>query len=197
MDQAINLEPVAQSESSEESRPFSEDEMARVIEEAKTFADFFRWIDGRLHRFQSKRFEGAIADLPRETQAQVRAIGEQVDKEWRRRLEPWPDWVLRVATEIWAVRNPTIPKAKIYDGFRFIHFVFFEMQLRDAKQILHDVNFDPKIFGALLGHSVGGIEHMRSQLDQYLAAGVLSKERHEKYAKEFSTEHYMTKMAAP
>ena len=43
-------------------------------------------------------------------------------------LDPWPEWVLRIATEVISVYFPRVKKRSIFKTLKFFHFIGFEME---------------------------------------------------------------------
>ncbi|MGH7953275.1 MAG: hypothetical protein ACREFE_15345, partial [Limisphaerales bacterium] len=50
-----------------------------------------------------------------------------------RMYEPWPDWVLRVATEIISVNCPRVDKQMIFGCLNFFHAVCFGLPIETSK----------------------------------------------------------------
>src|SRR4051812_6485091 len=90
--------------------------MEKAFQGAKTLGEFFR-------RRNERELKDLFAKLP-----DGDAVGRQILRYW----EPWPDWALRAAAEAWSVFFPTIKKQIIYDSFRVVHAIVFEMRLDGA-----------------------------------------------------------------
>jgi hypothetical protein len=104
--------------------------------------------------------------------------------------EPWPEWVLRIAVEVLHVHVPTIPKRTIKDALRCIHFFLLEWQVHDETQSLPNLDaasaFDLAHFGAFYGHLFAALENARREIDQALASGTISAEKHAVFVKHIS-----------
>src|SRR5208282_4863995 len=81
-----------------------DEEIRRVFGDSKTIAEF-------LKRDSQRRLEPLLISVPN---------GEKILRRILRLDEPWPDWVLRIAVEVWSVHFPTIKKEVIYDSFRLV-----------------------------------------------------------------------------
>src|ERR1700722_5980300 len=56
-------------------------------------------------------------------------VHESIWQPIRRFFEPWPDWVLRIAAEVYHVALPNVPKVTIEEAFRFIHFFALQAKI--------------------------------------------------------------------
>src|SRR6266404_4636739 len=77
---------------------------------SKTIAEIFK-------EHSRAQLEPLFSSLPR---------GETAFRHSLRHYDPWPDWVLRIAVEVFSVHLPTVRKQFIYDAFRFVHELIFE-----------------------------------------------------------------------
>lgn len=88
---------------------------------------------------------------------------EEAQQVWdriSRYFEPWPDWVFRVAAEVYHVGFPTFPKDKIEGAFRAVHsFVFFtKLENVDYFGFLSEPEAINKALGGFAGHGMAHLE---------------------------------------
>jgi hypothetical protein len=157
-----------------------DEEIRRVFGDSKTIGEFLR-------RDYQRRLEPLLMSVPN---------GDKVLRHILRIYEPWPDWVLRIAVEVWSVHFPTIKKEVIYDSVRFAHAFFFEMQLGGSTPAEPPkfTKIDSRVLGAMIGHASVMPHTLRSTADEALRVGALSQEKYAEYAEQFSSESFQAKM---
>ncbi len=75
-------------------------------------------------------------------------------------FKPWPEWVLRVATEVYSVNFPTINKKTLFECFKFIHWLILEAEILSDTLKMPDFKFPTDVkdeLFRLIGH---GQKHM-------------------------------------
>jgi hypothetical protein len=196
MNQVIDLQPVPEPQAS----PNVERAMQRVTAEAETIADIIRIMDEEILHWR-ERLEACFAGFPDDKKDALREVFDEINADIRRRLEPWPKWVVNLAAEIFAVHNPTIPKTTIQEGFTLLHFIVFEWRLdRSIPFPKHQFeSFDPALLGAMCGHSVAlaeNVDEKMAQLKQRVAdctaKGLLTPEKQAEHAKFINREEKHT-----
>jgi hypothetical protein len=60
---------------------------------------------------------------------------KEISRDDLRMLEPWPDWVLRIASELIAVRYPRVEKIVILELLEFVHALFFGLRVKSPQSI--------------------------------------------------------------
>jgi hypothetical protein len=84
----------------------------------------------------------------------IPTLDERFSQRFPRYCKPWPVWVLRIATEVLAVRFPTIQKIKIFETLLALHYIALEFRLDgtnwDDRPPWSGV--DEKFVGAMAGH---------------------------------------------
>lgn len=123
-----------------------------VFDESATLADMVRALSEDSNRRVIATLDQAKAKGEC-NEFQHRMMMQALDEKMRF-FRPWPDWVLRVAAEVWAVRFPRIPKQAIYDCFTFVHHIFFcpirgEVTAHPEWTFFSDL---PGLVHAMLGH---------------------------------------------
>jgi len=75
-------------------------------------------------------------------------------------FEPWPDWVFRIAAQVFHVQYPTFSKAKIYDVLRSIHYFVFFTTLEDFDDFesFPEPEIISEVLGAFTGHAMAHLE---------------------------------------
>jgi len=148
-----------------------------------------------LQRRQEEAFEGIWGLFPKATREAER-------RKLLRPFAPWPDWVLKVATEVIHVQIPRIPKQTIQDSLRFIHFIVLEMR-RDGTNAGEAPPFpklDPEFAGALGGHLDALSGKFQKEADEILETAckeqLMPPERLEEYQRLLSREKFKNDFAA-
>ena len=206
MNQIIDLEPFPETrpltelDRNRERMMQSENKFTRMLAECETIAEIIQGLEGMLIDRDARLEKMAKVQLPPDLRAEFLALMEETDAHFRRHLEPWPDWVVRLAADLWSVQAPTIPKAKILETLRFIHFLVFEFRFYcpASRASFRWPDIDAKIMGAVIGHSVARMEKDKREFSEFLEKSRLSKEKHAEFTahlSEFSIDGYMAELA--
>lgn len=194
MKEIIDLEPKLESPPTDK----IERALKRISTEAKTIADTFRIIEEELfERIEFERHEwkeAAIARLPIERQKQFRADMAEGAVEMRRYLEPWPNWAVHLAGEIFAIHLPSIPKAIIHEGLTLFHYVIFEWPIDRSVPFPENrfAPFDPALLGAMFGHTIARGEDMQRKLAECLKQKLFSPEKYAEFQQRLSPGKLLT-----
>jgi len=71
-----------------------------------------------------------------------------------RYCKPWPEWVLRIAAEVLAVRFPTVKKQTLFDCLRWLLFLAVEARIDQSnfESVPPAPKVDDRFMGAVAGH---------------------------------------------
>jgi hypothetical protein len=85
-----------------------------------------------------------------------------------RPYQPWPEWVLRVATEVLVVYLPSVKKDNIFKSLKAIHWIVFEAKINDDTEY-PKFEFSPEIMSEILrvfGHVQRHITKTGEKIDE-------------------------------
>jgi len=89
-------------------------------------------------------------------------------RRWMRLYAPWPEWVLRVATEVLVVHFPRVQRKTIFEGLKAIHWLFFEAKIHDDSEP-PQFDFPPDLRNELVrlfGHMEKHMEELGKQIEE-------------------------------
>lgn len=197
MSETIDVEAVVEGEPIRKRRAFVKGEFDQILAEAKTVADILRRIDRDFFSV-NKRLESVLAELPPDERAEFQAVLDKHEEYTRRRMYPWPDWVLRIAVELFSVQFPSISKARIEETFQCVHSFVFEFPLQQAiRPPIKFPDIDARILGSLMGHTVARVEAGQRELSNILAKKDVSPEVRAEYLAKISSMSEMSEMSTP
>lgn len=139
--------------------------------------------------------QAKLASLERLRPALPPELQELASPRTLRYWEEWPDWVLRVAAEVFHVDVPTISKAEILETLRFVNFFVFVARIDGGPSptLLKFPDPNPRTFGALVGHGVAMMMDLRQLFEE--ARGRIPEARLEEFRKRASLEDFQCEIA--
>jgi len=194
----VDVEVMPETEPIRKRRPFTGDEIKRVLDEAEVVADIVRRIDAEFFSL-NPRWNALLETLSPDEREVLRELFDEHHDRVRRRFEPWPEWVWRIAAELCSVQFPTIPKSRIKEVFRFIHFFVFEMRLKGPRpqEPLRFPDVDATLLGSLLGHLVARMERERVEVERLVGSKDMSAEERAKYLARIAAASDLSKVNGP
>lgn len=143
-----------------------------------------------LKTLYQEKLDVSLAKLPAEQ-------ADEITRGFYRSFEPWPEWVLRIASEVHHVSFPKIPTDTIFDVLQCFNFYLTKAKLDGSNQA--EFPKMPTISagdcGAMFGHMAALISDYRKQVDEARKEGLLSRKSHAYYSKGFSIETFQQEMS--
>lgn len=100
-----------------------------------------------------------------------------VKRQFLRRYQPWPDWVLWCAVEVYRVFFPRINKQVIFESFKLFHDFIFEARFDETERKHPPIypKINAEVLGTVVGHLLAVAEHAKGQFDDLVRDGKLSQ----------------------